>query len=178
MMTRSGPTVVTMTIARAILAVLAAVLTVVLAAPAPAQQGATELERIRTEKKAWVALNMELAPAEAEAFWPVYEGYQKELNQINTRLARTIDAYATHYRNNTLTDEAARKLTEDSLAVDESEVKLRRTYLSRLAKVLPARKVARYLQLEARIHTQVRYELAANLPLAGDFKFGAPRATK
>jgi lipase chaperone LimK len=108
---------------------------------------------------------MDLAPSEAEAFWPVYEGYQKELNQINTRLARVIDTYATHYRNNTLTDEAARKLTEETLAVDESEVKLRRAYVSRLSKVLPARKVARYLQLEGRIHTQVRYELAAGIPL-------------
>jgi hypothetical protein len=147
-----------------------------LAAHLPAQQG--ELERIRTEKKAWVALNMELMPAEAEGFWPVYEGYQKELNQINTRLVKVIETYGTHYRNNTLTDEAARKLTDEWLAVDEAEVKLRKSYAAKLAKVLSARKVARYLQIEGRIHTQVRYELAANLPLAGDFKFGAPPATK
>ena len=163
-----------MTIVRVVLVLLVAVL----AAPVAAQQASAELERIRTEKKAWIALNMELTAAEAETFWPVYEGYQKELNQINTRLFRVIETYGAHYRNNTLTDEAARKLTEDSIAVDESELKLRRTYLPRLAKVLPARKVARYLQLEGRIHTQVRYELASNLPLAGDFKLGAPRAEK
>jgi len=149
----------------------------ILAAPLPAQQQ-PELERIRTEKKAWIALNMELTPPEAEAFWPVYEGYQKELHQVNMRLTRFIETYALHYRNNTLTDESARKLTEESLAVDESELKLRRAYASRLAKVLPARKVARYLQLEGKIHTQVRYELAANLPLVGDAKLGAPQTTK
>jgi hypothetical protein len=38
--------------------------------------------------------------------------------------------------------------------------------------------VARYLQLEGKIHTQVRYELAANLPLAGDVKPGGPQTTK
>lgn len=161
-------------IRRTILVLLAAML----AAPVPAQQGSAELERIRTEKKAWTALNMELTPAEADGFWPLFEAYQKELNQINTRLVRVIETYGAHYRNNTLTDEAARKLTEESLAVDEAELKLRRAYAARLAKVLPARKVARYLQLEGRIHTQVRYELAANLPLAGDFKLGAPRAAK
>ena len=161
---------------------LALALGVLLAAPVPAQ-GPTdaqkaELERITTEKKAWVALNMEMTPAEAEGFWPIYEGYQKELNQINTRLVRVIEGYAAHYRNNTLTDEAARKLIDEWLSVDESEIKLRRTYAARLAKVLPARKMARYLQLESRIHTQVRYELAANLPLAGDARTGAPKATK
>jgi len=159
-----------------IVRLFAMLLAAILAAPLPAQQG--ELERIRTEKKAWVALNMELTPAEAENFWPVYEGYQKELHQLNIRLTRLIETYALHYRNNSLTDESARKLTEESLAVDEDELKLRKTYLPRLAKALPARKVARYLQLEGRIHTQVRYELASNLPLAGDFKLGAPRATK
>ena len=161
-----------MTTIRCIVMLIAALL----AAPLPAQQG--ELERIRTEKKAWVALNMELTTAEAEGFWPVYEGYQKELNQINTRLVKVIETYGTHYRNNTLTDEAARKLTDEWLAVDEAEVKLRKSYAAKLAKVLSARKVARYLQIEGRIHTQVRYELAANLPLAGDFKFSAPPATK
>ena len=159
-----------------IVSLIVMLLAALLAAPLPAQQG--ELERIRTEKKAWVALNMELTAAEAEGFWPVYEGYQKELNQINTRLVRVLETYGAHYRNNTLTDDAARKLTEESLSVDEAEVKLRKAYAARLAKVLPARKVARYLQLEGRIHTQVRYELAANLPLAGDFKFGAPPAAK
>ena len=156
---------------------LVLVLSILLAVPAAAQRmdTAVEFERIKTEKKAWIALNMELAPAEAEAFWPIFEGYQKELNQINTRLARVISDYAAHYRNNTLTDEAARKLTEEMLAVDESGLKMRRAYFNRLSKALPARKVARYLQLENRIHAQVRHELASTLPLAGDAKPGAKK---
>ena len=161
-----------MKITRLIMLLLAVVLSASLLAQQP------EIERVKTEKKAWIALNMDLTPSEAEAFWPVYEGYQKELHQINMRLTRFIETYAMHYRNNSLTDESARKLTEEWLAVDESDLKLRRAYASRLAKLLPARKVARYLQLEGRIHTQVRYELAANLPLVGDAKLGAPPATK
>jgi hypothetical protein len=31
--------------------------------------------------------------------------------------------------------------------------------------VLPARKVARYLQLESKLGAQMRYELAQNIPL-------------
>ena len=151
---------------------------IALALPAAPQEGSVMLERARAEKKAWIALNMELAPAEAEAFWPVYEGYQKDLVQINTRVVRLIEAYAGHYRKHSLTDESARKLTDESLAIDESYVRLRRTYVSRLAKVLAPRQVARYLQLEDRIHTQTRYELGANLPLIGDVKFTAPGAAK
>lgn len=159
-------------------------LALILAAPVLAQPGQGELlsqsdvERIRVEKKAWIALNMDLKPEDAERFWPLYEGYQKELYQINFRLVKLVEAYGTHYRKNTLTDELARKLSEEGLAVDEAELKLRRAYFNRLAKVLPARKAARYLQLESRVHTQVRYELAANLPLVGDVKPDIPQRTK
>ena len=62
--------------------------------------------------------------------------------------------------------------------MDEAELKLRRSYFNRLAKVLSARKAARYLQLESRVHTQVRYELAANLPLVGDVRPDIPRMVK
>src|SRR5262245_50876342 len=92
----------------------------------------SEVERIRTEKKAWIALNMNLASGEEAAFWPFYEGYQKELQQINLRLVRLVDSYGTHYRNNTLTDEIARKLTDEVFAIDEAELKLRRSGYARL----------------------------------------------
>jgi hypothetical protein len=147
-------------------------------APAAPQQESAALERIKAEKKAWVALNMELAPADAESFWPVYEGYQKDLNQINTRVVRLIESYASHYRDRSLTEEGARKLYQESLSIDESYLKLRKTYAGRFAKVLNARQVARYLQLEDRINTQMRYELQANLPLIGDVKFTAPPPSK
>jgi hypothetical protein len=169
-----------MMIVRSILVLLAAIVV----APALAQQSAEQLlspqevERVRLEKKAWVALNMDLSPGEADAFWPIYEGYQKDLRPINLRLIQLVESYGTHYRNNSLTDEIARKLTEDGLAIDEAELKLRRGYFNRLSKALPARKVARYLQLESRVNTQVRYELAANLPLVGDARLDTPGATK
>jgi hypothetical protein len=167
-----------------IVRLIALLLASALAAPVPAQQEQGELlsqadvERIRVEKKAWIALNMDLKPEEAEAFWPIYESYQKDLTQINLRLVRMVESYGAHYRNNTLTDEIARKVTEEALAIDEAELKLRRAYFARLAKALSARKAARYLQLESRVHTQVRYELAANLPLAGDVRRTAPAVLK
>ena len=158
---------------------------VVAAAPLAAQQeqgsqllSQAEVERIRVEKKAWIALNMDLKPEDTNAFWPIYESYQKELRQINLRLVRLVESYGNHYRNNTLADETARKLTEESLAVDEAELKLRRAYFGRLNKALSGRKAARYLQLESRVHTQVRYELAANLPLVGDVRPDIPRSIK
>jgi hypothetical protein len=44
-------------------------------------------------------------------------------------------------------------------------VKLKRSYMPKLEKVIPGTKVARYLQIENKIRAVVRYELAAQIPL-------------
>jgi hypothetical protein len=42
---------------------------------------------------------------------------------------------------------------------------LKRTYADKLGKVLPATKVARYIQLENKIRSLIRFELAQQIPL-------------
>jgi hypothetical protein len=122
-------------------------------------------DKLKADKKLLVAENMQLSDAEAKGFWPVYDAYQKDMQALNDRLGKAILAYADGYNKNSLTDEQATKLTSEVIAIEESEVKLRKSYSDRLAKVLPGRKVARYLQIENKIRAQVRYELAAQIPL-------------
>lgn len=125
-------------------------------------------EKVKSEKKAWIALNMGLAPEEETRFWPIYAGYQKELEPLTRRLIEALQTYAKHYREQSLTDDMATKLMGELLAIEEGEVQLRKTYAGRLSTVLPGRKVARYIQLESRIRTVIRFELAQVFPLAGD----------
>src|SRR5580765_2049498 len=54
-------------------------------------------EKVKADKKLLVANNMNMNDAEAKNFWPLYDGYQKELDQINQRLGATINAYAEAY---------------------------------------------------------------------------------
>jgi len=42
---------------------------------------------------------------------------------------------------------------------------MRKTYAARLSRVLPGKKVARYLQVENKIRAAIRYQLAAGIPL-------------
>ena len=51
------------------------------------------------------------------------------------------------------------------LDIDASEVSLAKSYAGRLEKVLPSKKVARYLQIERKIRAALRYELADGIPL-------------
>lgn len=122
-------------------------------------------QKIKADKKLVVAANMQLSDAEAKRFWPIYESYQDDLRKINERLGKLIVEYAQAYNKGTVPDATAKKLLNEALAVEEAEVKLKRTYIPRLEKALPGMKVARYLQIENKIRSIIRYELAAEIPL-------------
>jgi hypothetical protein len=110
---------------------------------------------------------MNLTDAEAKNFWPLYDGYQKELEQINQRLLTTVKGYADAYNagKGEISNDQAKKLLGEALAVEGSELELRQSYAAKLGKVLPATKVVRYLQLESKIRAIVKFELAAQIPL-------------
>jgi hypothetical protein len=138
--------------------------------PALTQDKATDnmqilREKIKADKKLLVATNMELTESEAKGFWPVYEDYQKDLAGINQRIAKLIESYAADYRTNTLTDEKAKKLIDEFVAIEQAEGGLKASYVPKLSKVLPPKKVARYLQIENKIRAVVKYELAGGVPL-------------
>ena len=142
------------------------------AAPAFAQDKPADtnmqilLDKVKADKKLVVAANMDLSEAEAKGFWPIYEAYQKDLQAVNDRLGKMILAYADAYNKNTLTDAQATLLANEALSVDHDELTLRKTYAAKLVGVIPAKKVARYLQIENKIRAAIRYDLAKGIPLA------------
>jgi hypothetical protein len=122
-------------------------------------------DKIHADKKLLVAANMELTEAEAQGFWPLYEQYQKDLQKINQRLAKLLESYAADFRGKSLTDEKAKQLIAEAVAIEQAEAQLKSTYAPQLRKVLPVRKVARYLQIENKIRAVVKYEIASGVPL-------------
>jgi cob(I)alamin adenosyltransferase len=122
-------------------------------------------DKIKADKKLLVATNMELTESEAKNFWPIYEDYQKDLQKINERLIQALQSYAADYKNKSMTNEKAKKLTDEYLSIEQAEVKLKSSSVPKLSKALPATKVARYLQIENKIRAVIKYDLAATVPL-------------
>lgn len=123
------------------------------------------MQKVKADKKLLVASNMDLTDSEAKKFWPLYEEYQKELHKVNDHLGRTIQDYAEAYKKGPITNDAARKLLNEALSVQESELKLKRTYAEKIGKVLPAYKTTRYIQIENKIRAVINAELARQIPL-------------
>lgn len=141
-----------------------------IAIPAVAQDKATSnmeilRQKIQADKKLLVAANMELTEPEAKGFWPVYDAYQADLGKLNARLGQLIKRYADVYGKPALNDETAKSLLDEALAIERAEVATRESYVPKLSAVLPAAKVARYLQIENKIRAVIKYELASEIPL-------------
>jgi hypothetical protein len=122
-------------------------------------------DKIRADKKLVVATNMELTESEAKNFWPIYNEYQKDLQNINGRILAVLESYAADFKSKSLTDDKAKQLIDEALAIDQAEANLKSTYAPKLSKALPVRKVARYLQIENKIRAVVKYDLAQGVPL-------------
>ncbi len=130
----------------------------------PADDMQIVLQKIRADKKLLVAENMQLTEAEAKAFWPVYEQYQNELFLLRVRTAKLVKDYSDAY--DQMTNETAKKLLDEFMALDKLGQQLRQAYLPKFRKALPEVKVVRYYQIENKIQAALVYELAANIPLA------------
>ena len=149
---------------------LALAITAGLAAPGMAQTTGTTnmdilLQKIKADKKLVVAQNLQLTDAEGTAFWPVYDAYQRDLEQINKRMTTMIRAYADAYNKGPVANDVAKKLLDEALAIDDAEAKLKSSSAPKILAVLPATKAARYIQVENKIRAAIRYELAAGIPL-------------
>jgi hypothetical protein len=123
-------------------------------------------DKVAADKKLVVSSAMELTESEARGFWPIYEQYQKELHKINDGIATLISNYAQAYNAKSLTDQKAKQLLDHLVTLEDQEVKLKRSFIPKFSKVLPGLKVARYMQLENKVRALVKYELAAEIPLA------------
>ena len=120
-------------------------------------------DALKAQKRAFIAVNMQLTDAEDPQFWPVYDSYQKDMEKVNQKIGDLILDYAKNFE--TLTDTKADELLKKNLSLENEILQLKTSYLPKFKAVLPAKKVARYYQLENKIQAVGRYDLADKIPL-------------
>ncbi len=118
---------------------------------------------VRAEKADIVAKTMELNAEEAALFWPVYKQYEAEAKVLGDERLAIITDYADNI--DTLTDDKARDLVTRAIALEGKEHSLKERYLKEFLAVLPAKVVARFFQVEARINNLIDLELSTQIPL-------------
>ncbi|MCI0738959.1 MAG: hypothetical protein L0Y72_07935 [Gemmataceae bacterium] len=118
---------------------------------------------VKTQKGIILSQNIDFTEDEALEFWPLYREYDLELNTLYDQRFALIKRYAATY--DTLTEEQARRLADDALSLEEKRTALKRKYFKKFAKVITAKKAARFFQIENQINTAIDLRIAASLPL-------------
>lgn len=155
-----------MKIGRIAMLVLAALVVAGLGTTIPAQvhsEIALSRAEIQAERQAIVAENLPLTEEQAKAFWPMYRDYRAAVAKQGDRLVALLENYAKNY--DTMTDAQAQSTMDDFFAIQKDEVKIKSEWVSKFGKVLPATSVMRFFQLENKLDTIIRLELAALIPL-------------
>lgn len=121
-------------------------------------------QQVAANREALVAENLNLTEAESESFWPVYRRFQNERAVLVDRRIEILTQFRDNFE--MLDDATAKQLLDDALRLEDDKLKLREKFLKDFRKVLPEKKVLRYLQIENKIDTIIDYDLAQIVPLA------------
>ena len=148
-------------------AVATALIFALFAPLASAQQERDVMEvmrsQIATKRQALVAENLELTEEESENFWQLYRDFQYDRAPLIDRRLSVIVKFRDNYE--TMTDDQAKEIVDDVIKYEEDMLKVTRRYIRKFRKVLPERKVMRYLQIERKLDAIINFDLARVIPL-------------
>jgi hypothetical protein len=118
---------------------------------------------LRQQKREIIGEAMALKQSEADAFWPVYERYEAELNRLGDEKLALINDYADNFK--TMTDAKAGELTRKAIDLDILRTSLLQQYLPQFQKALTNRRAAQFYQIEMPLLKIVDIQIASKLPM-------------
>ena len=125
------------------------------------------IEKLRVDARAGKAdilgKTMKLDSQQAAAFWPVYKLYETEAKALGDERLGIIQDLADHF--DSLDDVKAKALLERQLALEEKKLALTKKTKDEMLKVLPAKTVARFFQVDSRLNKLVELTVASEIPL-------------
>ena len=149
------------------------------ASPAYAQQAKTDatddtrayLEMLRSDfnatKVRTINQVMKLTAPEAEAFWPIYRSYEKELAAVGDQKLALIREFFAHTKDSTLDNQNSRKMAEQWLKNNQARLDLWKKYYRKISKAVSPIRAAQFLQVENQMALFVDMSIASEMPAIG-----------
>ena len=129
----------------------------------PERNAADLKKRIDAWRVSFITQQLELTPAEAEKFWPVYNQYRKELEQILDAVLgddRFDDRlHPPHKDMEGMSDQEVEKILMDEMDKQQKILDLRKNYYQKFKAVLPIKKVAQLYLAEKDFQRQLIHRI-------------------
>jgi Spy/CpxP family protein refolding chaperone len=118
---------------------------------------------VQASKKQITAENLTLTADQATKFWPIYDQYAAEVAKIGDERVQLIKDYAASY--DTMTNAQANSFIKRAGAIDQQFTTVRLKYVPMFEKVISAKQVAQWYQIDRRLDLLINLQLAGNIPV-------------
>jgi len=115
------------------------------------------------DRRAIVKANMLLTASEGTIFWPLYDEYRAERVALADRRQKMVFDFLA--KRDTMTQDEAEDLTKEAFSIEHDRIDVKDKYRKKMAKVLSARTVARFIQIDSKLDTIADVVVAAQVPL-------------
>lgn len=122
-------------------------------------------EMIDAGTRELIDTELNLEPAEAEAFWPVYERFDERMSLLRGQYVRLIETYMDRYLRGDLDEAEANRMTDEYLALQLGMLRVRQRFLDDFRQAIGGLKTARLYQLQNKVKAEFDYALAEAVPL-------------
>ncbi len=116
------------------------------AAQPPGPMSPEKKEEIESMKVAFLTRKLDLTPEEAKTFWPVYNQFQGELDDVRENHRKQRNAAKEGMDN--FSDKEIEKVVDGEIAFRQAELDILKKYNTQFKSVLPMKKVAKLYRAE------------------------------
>ena len=127
----------------------------------------TDIRGIRTDirevAKEIVAENLDLTTEQAKIFWPLYDEYMAELALLGDKEVKLTEEYMLNFY--LMEEKTASNLLDEVLNLERDKQSLKSEYIRKMKKVLPAKVVGKFYQIDRRLSLLIDAEKVSRIPL-------------
>jgi hypothetical protein len=116
-------------------------------------RGRAGFERVEAEKIAFFTTFINLTSQEARAFWPVYDDFQKQKDQLVQERRSLSGHFERHHAS--LSDNESEEIADRYIELQIKEAGLQEEFHERFKAILPPGKVMRFYQAENEFRMQL-----------------------
>ena len=111
-------------------------------------------EKMMSEKIAFITMELQLTPEEAQVFWPVYNQINQKNKEAQKAMNKAYRAMVKALEEGTVSDKELNALLDDYLAAKQAHKEAGKGDADQYRKVLPAKKVAKLYVAEENFRRQ------------------------
>lgn len=131
--------------------------------PVRANEKSTQPTDAATARRNLVDQSLKVDPAKAAKFWPLYDRYQKELDNFRHARLEMLSSMGENYDN--MSEADANLIVEQRLSIERGRMELLDRTIKEMSVILSKRELARFLQIELKIKAFIDAGIEEEIPI-------------